>query len=147
MSDHRTGRHDGTHAHHHRGCCGGHAERAAKPDARATDPVCGMTVDPATSKHRAEHEGRTFHFCSAGCRTKFVADPARYLHPKRPEAAEPAPARPDAIYTCPMHPQVRRVGPGTCPICGMALEPEVATEDTGPNPELVDFTRRSRNGG
>ena len=82
-----------------------------------------MTVDPATSEHRAEHEGRTFHFCSAGCRTKFVADPARYLHPKQPEAAEPAPAQPDAIYTCPMHPQVRRVGPGTCPICGMALEP------------------------
>ena len=88
MSDHRTCRHDGTHAHHHRGCCGGHAERAANPDARATDPVCGMRVDPATARHRAEHGGRTVHFCSAGCRTKFLADPERYPAPAAaPQAA------------------------------------------------------------
>jgi Cu+-exporting ATPase len=105
----------------------------------AKDPVCGMTVDPQTAKHRAEHAGRTWYFCSAGCRAKFESDPAKYLEPA-PATAEPAPA--GAIYTCPMHPEIRQVGPGSCPICGMALEPEVATAETGPNPELVDMMRR-----
>jgi len=98
-----------------------------------------MTVDPATSKHRAEHESQTFHFCSAGCRTKFVADPARYL------SAEPIPmasASPDTVYTCPMHPEIRQVGPGSCPICGMALEPAAITADAPENHELADMTRR-----
>jgi Cu+-exporting ATPase len=98
-----------------------------------------MSVDPHTAKHRAEHAGRPYYFCSAGCRTKFLADPAKYL------AAEKAPAAPvpeGAIYTCPMHPEVRQVGPGACPICGMALEPEMVTADAGPNPELADMTRR-----
>jgi P-type Cu+ transporter len=103
-----------------------------------TDPVCGMTVDAATSMHRAEHDGHVFHFCSAGCRTKFVAEPAKYLAKDQP----PAPARPGVIYTCPMHPQIRQEGPGSCPICGMALEPETVTADGGPNPELADMTRR-----
>src|SRR5262249_12265476 len=85
------------------------------------------------------HAGRTYHFCCAGCRAKFEADPAKYLAPA-PRPATPAPA--DAIYTCPMHPEVRQVGPGSCPICGMALEPEVATAETGPNPELVAMTQR-----
>ncbi|MEO6247317.1 MAG: heavy metal translocating P-type ATPase [Sphingomicrobium sp.] len=104
-----------------------------------TDPVCGMTVDPAKTAHHAEHAGQTYHFCSAGCRTKFVANPDAYLgdNPK-PEAT----ATPGAIWTCPMHPQIRQEGPGTCPICGMALEPEEPSLDDGPNPELVDFTRR-----
>jgi Cu+-exporting ATPase len=101
------------------------------------DPVCGMTVDPHASPHRAQHQGRTYYFCSAGCRTKFAADPAKYLGDTRP--AEPAPE--GTIYTCPMHPEIRQVGPGSCPICGMALEPELATE-SGPNPELADMTRR-----
>jgi Cu+-exporting ATPase len=101
------------------------------------DPVCGMTVNPATSKHRFDYRGETFHFCSAGCRTKFAADPPKYLGPRGPE-----PVIEGAVYTCPMHPQIRQVGPGHCPICGMALEPEVATADTGPNPELADMTRR-----
>ena len=104
----------------------------------ARDPVCGMSVDPARTPHHAEHDGEAFHFCSAGCRTKFVADPERYLTPKA--AAPPAPA--GTVYTCPMHPQVRQIGPGSCPICGMALEPEVAAVDGGPNPELADMTRR-----
>ncbi len=108
-------------------------------DPRVTDPVCGMTVDPATSKHRADHGGTTFHFCSAGCRAKFVAAPETYLQPK---AAAPAPANPGALYTCPMHPQIRQVGPGSCPICGMALEPVEATADAAPNHELADMTRR-----
>lgn len=123
-------------------CCGGHGDHAHEHGEAATkvlDPVCGMTVDPATSKHRFEHHGETFHFCSAGCRTKFAADPAKYLAGKK--ASEPeAPA--GTIYTCPMHPEIRQVGPGSCPICGMALEPEVASLETGPNPELADMTRR-----
>ncbi|WP_291296861.1 heavy metal translocating P-type ATPase [Elioraea sp.] len=104
------------------------------------DPVCGMTVDPATTVHHADHLGAAYHFCSAGCRTKFTADPAKYIAPKRALRAEPA--APGTIYTCPMHPQIRQNGPGSCPICGMALEPEMATAEVGPNPELVDFTRR-----
>src|SRR3984957_20071748 len=122
----------------------------------AKDPVCGMSVDPATAKHRAEHGGKTFFFCSGGCRGKFVADPARFLaepthapassaHEHSPHPAAPLPAKPaleGAIYTCPMHPQIRQDHPGTCPICGMALEPEVATVATGPSGELVDMTRR-----
>ncbi len=105
--------------------------------AGATDPVCGMSVDPGTAKHSAEHQGQTYYFCCAGCKTKFVADPQKYLKPREPE-----PVIEGAIYTCPMHPEIRQVGPGSCPICGMALEPEIATADTGPNPELVDMTRR-----
>jgi P-type Cu+ transporter len=96
-----------------------------------------MTVDPHTAKHRADHRGHAYYFCSAGCRTKFVNDPQKYLGERQPE-----PVVEGAIYTCPMHPQIRQVGPGSCPICGMALEPELAGSDTGPNPELVDMTRR-----
>jgi Cu+-exporting ATPase len=98
-----------------------------------------MTVDPHTAKHRADHAGRTYYFCAAGCRTKFLADPAKYLSPSE-AAAEPVPE--GTIYTCPMHPEIRQVGPGPCPICGMALEPEIVTADAGPNPELADMTRR-----
>jgi Cu+-exporting ATPase len=122
------------------GCCGGHHDHAGHTHGGTPvrDPVCGMTVDPATSKHRFDHHGQTFHFCSAGCRTKFAADPLRYLDKSRVKAEAPA----GAIYTCPMHPDIRQVGPGSCPICGMALEPEVASLDTPPNPELADMTRR-----
>ncbi len=102
------------------------------------DPVCGMTVDPATSKHRYDHEGTTYHFCAANCRTKFIADPPRNLAP----AAAPPTAVTGTIYTCPMHPEIRQEGPGSCPICGMALEPEMVTADAGPNHELIDMTRR-----
>ena len=104
---------------------------------RAIDPVCGMTVDPHAAKYRAEHHGHSYYFCSAGCRTKFVANPQKYLGER-----EPAPVAEGTIYTCPMHPEIRQVGPGFCPICGMALEPEIASAETGPNPELVDMTRR-----
>jgi len=116
----------------------GHGRHHADGNAKVRDPVCGMSVDPATSRHRFDHRGESFHFCSAGCRTKFAADPQKYLDTSRPKAAVPE----GTIYTCPMHPQIRQVGPGNCPICGMALEPEVASLDTSPNPELVDMTRR-----
>ncbi len=113
---------------------------AAAADARrAIDPVCGMTVDPHATPHRAEHQGRPYYFCSAGCRGKFAADPHRYLG-GAPERQEVVPE--GTIYTCPMHPEVRQVGPGACPICGMALEPELATAEAGPNPELADMSRR-----
>lgn len=116
-----------------RSCCGGHDA----PPAAALDPVCGMTVDPQTAKHSATHDGRTYYFCCSGCRTKFVADAGRYLEPKAQDSV------PDGtIYTCPMHPDVRQVGPGACPLCGMALEPDIVTADSGPNPELADMTRR-----
>ena len=127
------------HGHTMAGHSSGHMDGDAA-EVMATDPVCGMKVDPKASKHRAEHGGTLFHFCSASCRTKFIAEPARYLAPKI--ATPPAPAADGAIYTCPMHPEVRQVGPGNCPICGMALEPAEITADAGPNPELVDMTRR-----
>ena len=116
------------------------------------DAVCGMSVDPATAKHRAEYAGATYFFCSAGCRAKFVADPEKYaaqkpeepccVHHNHDTATKGAPAAADAIYTCPMHPEIRQKGPGSCPICGMALEPLHAASVEGPNPELIDMTRR-----
>jgi Cu+-exporting ATPase len=112
-------------------------EHKAPSEGGALDPVCGMTVDPATAKHRTDYRGQTYFFCAAGCRTKFIADPQKYLEPREPE-----PVVEGAIYTCPMHPEIRQVGPGPCPICGMALEPDIVTADSGPNPELADMTRR-----
>src|SRR5687767_15971729 len=103
-----------------------------------TDPVCGMSVDPATAKggsHR--HEGKPYYFCNPRCRDKFIADPGKYLSP-RPEAAPVAAAE----WTCPMHPEIVRDQPGSCPICGMALEPRMMTGEEPPNPELIDMTRR-----
>jgi Cu+-exporting ATPase len=118
-----------------------HAGEHEKNSATAVDPVCGMTVDPRTARNHHSHEGRDYYFCSAGCLGKFAADPIKYLGPK----ASPSPSAPlpeGTIYTCPMHPQIRQVGPGSCPICGMALEPLLATTEAGPSPELVDMTRR-----
>ena len=107
----------------------------------ATDPVCGMSVDRASARHFTRHEGAGHYFCSAGCKTKFEADPEKYRDgPPEPEAM-PAGTQ----YTCPMHPEIVRDEPGSCPLCGMALEPMgVPTGEEGPNPELVDFTRRFR---
>ena len=114
-----------------------HEHSRNAPAGGALDPVCGMTVDPHTAKHRADYHGHNYYFCSAGCRAKFIADPPKYLGDRAPE-----PVAEGAIYTCPMHPEIRQAAPGSCPICGMALEPEIAAPDTGPNPELVDMTRR-----
>jgi Cu+-exporting ATPase len=119
-----------------------HPVDAGKQEGGATvkDPVCGMSVDPARTPHHAESGGATFHFCSAGCRGKFLADPGRYLHDKPVLRAEAV--APGTVWTCPMHPQIRQPGPGSCPICGMALEPETPAAEAAPNPELADFTRR-----
>ncbi|WP_370285778.1 heavy metal translocating P-type ATPase [Pseudooceanicola nanhaiensis] len=161
-----------------------HADHHHTSDTVTRDPVCGMTVDPDAGKPRAEHDGHSFHFCSEGCRSKFVADPEAYRTAKDPvcgmtvdrataawmskhegqriyfcspgcqEKFEADPAAypgdrpaPEAMpkgtqYTCPMHPEIVRDGPGDCPICGMALEPMMPSADSGPNPEYVDFKRR-----
>jgi Cu+-exporting ATPase len=112
------------------------------------DPVCGMQVWPSRTPFDAVHDGTKYHFCSAKCRARFIAAPARYTQPPAQESAstvaasvEPA-AGQATIYTCPMHPQIRQSGPGTCPICGMALEPEMPSLEEDDNPELRDFTRR-----
>ena len=118
-----------------------HTRRNAQevPEQGVKDPVCGMTVDPHTAKHRHTHNGRPYYFCSARCQEKFAANPTQYLQ-SEPQVADPVPV--GTIYTCPMHPEIRQPGPGSCPICGMALEPEIVSADTQPNPELADMTRR-----
>jgi Cu+-exporting ATPase len=135
--------HDDSHgaAAQHHACCGGrHGHEAGKPAGAVTvkDPVCGMNVDPATAKHRAIYRQQDYFFCSGRCRERFEAEPEKFLAPKRPEPVAPA----GVTYTCPMHPEVRQIGPGSCPICGMALEPEQISLDDAPDPELIDMTRR-----
>jgi Cu+-exporting ATPase len=104
------------------------------------DPVCGMPVEPASATHRSEHAGQRYYFCSSRCREKFEADPERYL---TTAAAMPSrPTRGEVLWTCPMHPQIVREEPGSCPICGMALEPMTPTGGEEANPELRDMTRR-----
>lgn len=148
-------------------------ERPAEAGGRVRDPVCGMEVDPAATAHRAAFGGRTYFFCSGGCKAKFKADPRRYAADEgasgsdgghdhaadghahhhhhhaaheRQAPASSADVPQGTVWTCPMHPEIRRDGPGSCPICGMALEPLVATAQTGPSPELQDMTRRFRIG-
>ena len=193
MSDtmHRHDHSGHDHAGHGSSSGGGHGtQEGGAQDAVIRDPVCGMTVDPNAGKPTAEHDGRTVHFCSEGCRKKFVAAPEDYLTAEDPvcgmsveridarhmvkhkdasgasqrfyfcsagcrekfeadperylgdrPAPEPMPAGTE--YTCPMHPEIVQDHPGDCPKCGMALEPMgLPTGDEGPNPELVDFTRR-----
>jgi P-type Cu+ transporter len=117
------------------------APSSPAPSTAVIDPVCGMTVDPQATAHRHAVQDRTYYFCSARCLAKFAAEPAKFL---QPDTGKPAPAAvpAGAIYTCPMHPEIRQVGPGHCPICGMALEPLLAAAAADPNPELVDMTRR-----
>jgi Cu+-exporting ATPase len=105
----------------------------------ATDPVCGMTVDPSKAKYSHAHGGTIYYFCSSGCREKFIADPNRWLGKA---ASQPPAASAAAEYTCPMHPQIIQIGPGSCPICGMALEPRILSATDGQNPELHEMTRR-----
>ena len=118
-------------------------------EATERDPVCGMMVS-SSAPERFSLDGRTYFFCCAGCRAKFEADPRGYLDVARPDgAARPVPPAPAAAlvtaeggWTCPMHPEVRREGPGDCPICGMALEPSAPQAASDSNPELTDMTRR-----
>jgi Cu+-exporting ATPase len=120
-------------------CCGGKHGATSEGDF-AVDPVCGMHVDRRTAKHRFEYRGREILFCSARCRERFQVEPEKFLKPREAQAATPA----GAVYTCPMHPEVRQIGPGSCPICGMALEPEQVSLDQGPDAELIDMSRRFR---
>jgi Cu+-exporting ATPase len=140
-----------------------HDPTLAQLDGKRRDPVCGMMVDEKTARYRTLHQGRRFYFCGARCREKFEAEPARYLiasdqhgAPNHPHSAPSpphgtTPAQPlvpattgteGALYTCPMHPEIEQIGPGACPICGMALEPKMAGAASGPNPERLDMTRR-----
>ena len=146
--DHAHGK-GAAHAGHHQdaaapvhSCCGGKHGEGEKPAAAGLvkDPVCGMSVDPATAKHHSSCLGQDYFFCSARCRERFEAEPAEFPSPGESRPAPPAPA--GAIYTCPMHPEIRQAGPGSCPICGMALEPEQISLDDAPDPELTDMTRR-----
>ena len=121
------------HDHHHR------RDDALDSTSAARDPVCGMTVNPLTAQHKAAYEGTSYYFCSENCRSKFTAEPTKYLGEVN---APTKTAPPGTIWTCPMHPEIRRNEPGSCPICGMALEPELPTAETGPSPELQDMTRR-----
>ncbi|MEO8703463.1 MAG: heavy metal translocating P-type ATPase [Kofleriaceae bacterium] len=135
-------RHSMDHAHHQPHTHGPHAAPPVGDEpAAAVDVVCGMNVVPGTAKGgKATHDGTEYWFCNPKCREKFIADPTKYIAPAPPTPVTAAEA--EAIYTCPMHPEVRQKGPGTCPKCGMALEPEVSTVDDGPNHELIDMTRR-----
>src|SRR5688500_1024435 len=129
---------DGPMDHHHHPTVQ-HGDMAAAPAGEFTDPVCGMSVSPGTAAGKHEHNGETYYFCSAGCLQKFKADPGKYLNP------QPAEDRPqDVEYTCPMHPEIVQIGPGSCPICGMALEPKEITLDDKPDPEFIDMKRRFR---
>ncbi|MBC7190829.1 heavy metal translocating P-type ATPase [Marinobacter sp.] len=122
--------HHHNHEHHHHEESGEHTFK---------DPVCGMSVDPHTAEHRSQHAGKTWYFCSSRCQAKFEDNPEQYLD-KEQKPQEPV--APGTMYTCPMHPEIRQQGPGDCPICGMALEPEEVSLDDGPSAELTDMTRR-----
>ena len=126
-----------------------HGAAAADDGTVVTDPVCGMKVDTGTAEHRYELGGTPYYFCSARCRDRFAANPDQYLNPPGHDPAVQSPAMgalPEAaegtIWTCPMHPEIRRDGPGQCPICGMALEPLEPSLEEEANPELIDMSRR-----
>lgn len=115
--------------------------RHESPNASSViDPVCGMTVDPATTPHRTKLKDGEYFFCSAKCLHKFSASPQAYLGAK--SFSPPTHSADTRTYTCPMHPQISQVGPGACPICGMALEPVAISLDDGPSHELLDMSRR-----
>lgn len=132
-----TAEHEGATYHF---CSNGCREKfLARPEAflEARDPVCGMTVKLGAGKPTAEHAGATYHFCSNGCREKFLARPEAFL-----DGAPKAEGSKDVEYTCPMHPEIVQIGPGTCPICGMALEPKGVSLDEGPSAEYLDMRER-----
>ncbi|MGE5609235.1 MAG: heavy metal translocating P-type ATPase [Bacillota bacterium] len=143
-SDDRAEKRESVHAHPGMHEYPGKHEQEAR---MATDPVCGMAVDPSKTRYTAEHGGHSFAFCSSSCYERFREEPSRYVHPAAggKDRLAPSPLEQTAggmIYTCPMHPQIVQDHPGNCPICGMALEPATAVAEEGPSPELVDMTRR-----
>lgn len=137
MSEHNYEQHNHSHEHEHSHC---HSD-AAHDSPELKDVVCGMTVTE-DSPHHLEHEGQTYYFCGAGCKNKFAADPDKYLHTDHQPGIPSEPAPEGTMHTCPMHPEIRQDHPGTCPKCGMALEPEMPSLDDEENPELIDFRQR-----
>ena len=125
-----------SHQHH------GHSHHQTQSSTdKVKDPVCGMMIDPSTAKGgKSSYQNQEYYFCNPKCKTKFDADPAAYLQEK--SAVPVSTADQQKIYTCPMHPEIKQKGPGNCPICGMALEPEEISLEEEENPELVDFTKR-----
>ena len=131
------------HSHQHNKDEHGSHHHATHGPATVKDPVCGMDVDPTKTEHHAQYDGKLFHFCSAKCKGKFETDPAAYTASQDGHAMGAAKPVPEGtIYTCPMHPQIRQPAPGNCPICGMALEPEMPTLETGLSEEYLDMRRR-----
>ncbi len=131
-------KHNHPHSESH-SCCSTKSASAAK-SSLVKDPVCGMTIDPLSAKGgNTQHNGETFYFCNPKCKTKFEAEPLKYLSPHA-ESLQKVDSK--AVYTCPMHPEVRQKGAGNCPICGMALEPEEVSLEEVENPELIDFVKR-----
>lgn len=133
--------------HEHGGCCTvktGHQHQQLADKGSQKDPVCGMSVDPTTAAGSYQHQGTTYYFCSAGCQKKFIEAPEAYL--TKNNAPEVNGASDKRLYTCPMHPEVVQEGPGSCPKCGMALEPMEVSLDDGPDPELVDMAKRFKVG-
>ena len=134
----------GTMEHHRH-----HGDNAAAPKGESIDPVCGMSVSPDNAAGKHEHDGETYYFCSAGCLQKFKTDPEKFLSSPPvlggvAAASADGVVDPDVEYTCPMHPEIVQIGPGSCPICGMALEPKEITLDDKPDPEFIDMKRRFR---
>ena len=135
------------HSHHSHLASDASPAAALPRDRTATDPVCGMSVTVETAKHTSEHGGARHYFCSAGCKAKFDTRPELYLDPDlKAETERMKAGAADDVYTCPMHPEIEQVGPGTCPICGMALEPKGIPLTDGPSEEYLDFRRRFRVG-
>lgn len=117
-----------------------HGDMKAAPRGQSVDPVCGMSVSPDSAAGKYDFAGETYYFCSAGCLNKFRQNPQAFLEIKEEEKLE---AESQGVeYTCPMHPEIVQIGPGSCPICGMALEPKVMTLDDAPDPEYLDMKRR-----
>lgn len=127
--------------HEHSGCGEAPAAGQSAENLRVKDPVCGMLVDPRAAKWHFMHKGTQYFFCSERCLNRFVEAPEQYISGAAAES-RPQQGADSRVYTCPMHPEVKQVGPGNCPICGMALEPEEVQLEEAANPELKDFTRR-----
>ena len=122
------------------------SDQASRTKASVKDPVCGMEVEPTDATPHAVHDGEAYYFCSAGCHAKFTADPQKFVSRSHGAETKAVTAPEGAIWTCPMHPEIQRSGPGSCPICGMALEPAMPIAESGPSAEYRDMLHRFRIG-